>query len=98
MVYYNNDEMRKFQREYERCNEEILEAMQAIDYEFENIEEILETPKSRKEIPDIISLMHEEMNVIKNEEMNYIDKLNYIMGNYDDKINTITTMVGDNNE
>lgn len=97
MIYYNDEEMQDFQRKYEQYNEEIIKSIEEINMEFENVYEILETPKSKKEVPQIISYMHEALEIRRDEENNYMDNLNYIMNNYNDKINSIDLMIGDEN-
>jgi len=98
MVYYHESEMQEFQKKYERCNDEIIKSIQEIEKEFENIDEILETPKSKKEIPQIISYMQEELEIRRDEESNYMDNLNYIINNYNDTIKSIDLMMGDKND
>ena len=95
MVYYDYEEMSDFLKKYDICSEEIIKAMKEIDYEFENINSILETPKSKSEMPKIIEFMHEEIMKMQEEKKEYIDKINFGINTYHEVINQIKMIVGD---
>ena len=97
MIKYNNDKMNQFKNDYQKYNEEIIESLKRINNEFMNVDEILQTPKSTKEIPKIIEFMKSEIDKKENELTINIDKINYILSTYNETFKNISTMIGDKN-
>ena len=98
MVRYISEQMDKFKSDYTICNEEIIKSLKRINDEFKSVEEILQTPKSQKNIPVIIDFLVKEIDSRENDLNINIDKLNYIISTYDETIVNITSMVGDKND
>ena len=80
------------------CNEKLLDALEKIDIEFNNMGQILSTPKSNKAIPEFINYIDDKIVFVQNNKEKYNKMFNTINGEYHNYSDFVNRMVSDINE
>ena len=94
MVRYNEENIEEFKNNFIMYNEEIIKSLDYINFEFKKIEEVLQTPKSTREIPKIIDSIDRDINKVNLYKEDYSNKIDFTKNRYSDSISKMNLMMG----
>ena len=94
MAKYSESMLKNFKNNFEKYNNEIIESMKNMCQEFENIDQVLNTPKSTKEMPKIISYLKTEISERQNDETFFCSKIDLAISRYSDYDDYVKSMLG----
>ena len=97
LIVYDGKTILDAKNKIDICNSEILEALEKIDNEFINMHSTLDTPKSRKKMPEFIAYYDNRIAFVRDNKDNYNNMFNTISGEYNNYMENVKKMVGDNN-
>lgn len=99
IIKYDANTIIEAQKKIDIYNEQILETLKTIYHETETISNILDTPKSNKNIAEFLEYLNSRITYVGNSKASLNTKLTTIETIYkEDYLKAVSDMVGGNNE
>ena len=97
-IDYDSESVKASRDKIDTCNNEIIESLNNIYKTVEDIDTVLNTPKSQEIIPRYNSYINDRINYLNEKKYDYKTLFYYIIEKYDDYFDSVKKMTGDRND